>query len=250
MSSAEEAKKTAPADSGAAADPGNAVNTEKAADPENAVNTEKAADPENAVNAEKAADPENAESRENLEKKARKEAREAARKEAARKRAAVQGVMLFLIAAAAIAMFAISFHLPVLQIYGTAMEPALDPGDMVLCAETRKYERGDLVAFKVDNKLIVRRVVGLGGEEIDIDENGVVSVNGTPIDEPYAQAKDQGKSNIKYPYTVPPGHLFVLSDKRDNVVDSRNTAVGCIDPSVAEGRLIFRMWPAPRIGLL
>ncbi len=183
-------------------------------------------------------------------RRARREKKEEARKQEARKRSAVQGVLLYVIAFAAVVMVVVSFHLPVLQIYGTSMEPALNAGDMVLCIETKKYSRGDLVAFRVDNKLIVRRVVGLGGEEVDITEDGAVSIDGTVLDEPYAQAADQGKTNIQYPFTVPPGHLFVLCDQRDNIVDSRNSAVGCIDPYTAEGKLIFRMWPAARIGLL
>ena len=171
-------------------------------------------------------------------------------KEKRRRRSALQGVLIFLMASAAVIIMAVSTKIPVLQIYGIAMRPTLDAGDIVVCLETEKFERGDLIAFTQDNKILVRRVIGLGGDTVSIDKEGVVSVNDKEIEEPYIRNRDLGLCNITFPYTVPDGKAFVLGDTRDTAVDSRNSAVGGVTIDEAEGKVVFRIWPATGIGPL
>lgn len=167
-----------------------------------------------------------------------------------RRRSALQGALVFLMASAAVIIMAVSTKIPVLHIYGVAMRPTLDAGDIVVCLETEKYERGDLIAFALDNKILVRRVIGLGGDKVSIDKEGVVSVNDQELEEPYILNRDLGQCNISFPYTVPEGKAFVLGDTRDMAVDSRNSAVGGVTIDEAEGKVVFRLWPANGIGPL
>ena len=90
-----------------------------------------------------------------------------------------------LITVAAIAVLVATLFLPVLRIYGSSMTPTLSDGDIVVSVKGGEYSRGDVVAFWFNNKILVKRVVALPGEWVDIAEDGTGSVNGRPLEEPY-----------------------------------------------------------------
>ena len=184
------------------------------------------------------------------DEKAKEKADAEAEAEALRRRtrSALQGALIFLMLSAAVIIMAVSTQIPVLQIYGIYMRPTLDAGDIAVCIHTSKFEPGDLIAFRLDNKILVRRVIAMGGDEVTVDEDGVVTVNGKELEEPYVEKKALGQCNISFPYTVPGGRVFVLGDSREKAADSRNSAVGCIDTGEAEGKVVFRLWPALGIG--
>ena len=155
-----------------------------------------------------------------------------------------------LIVVAAIAILVATLWLPVLQIYGTSMEPTLYEGNIVLSVKGGDFKTGDIVAFYYNNKILVKRVIGNPGDWIDLDRDGVVYVNNMPLDEPYVDELAIGDCNIKLPYQVPDGRLFVMGDHRTTSVDSRNSAVGCIAEEQIVGRLVFRVWPITALSLL
>ena len=148
-----------------------------------------------------------------------------------------------LIVVAAIAILVATLWLPVLQIYGTSMEPTLYEGNIVLSIKGSEFKTGDIIAFYYNNKILVKRVIANPGDWVDIDADGVIYVNNVPIDEPYVDELAIGDCNIKLPYQVPDGRLFVLGDHRATSVDSRNSAVGCVAEEQIVGKLVFRVWP-------
>ena len=148
-----------------------------------------------------------------------------------------------LIVVAAIAILVATLWLPVLQIYGTSMEPTLYEGNIVLSVKGGDFKTGDIVAFYYNNKILVKRVIGNPGDWIDIDRDGLIYVNNVLLDEPYVDEFAIGDCNIKLPYQVPDGRLFVMGDHRSTSVDSRNSTVGCIAEEQIVGRLVFRVWP-------
>lgn len=155
-----------------------------------------------------------------------------------------------LITVAAVAVLVATLFLPVLQIYGESMTPTLYDGDVVVSVKTGQLERGDVVAFYYNNKILVKRVIAGPGQWVDIDGDGNVYVDGELLDEPYVQDKALGTCNITLPYQVPDGRWFVMGDHRSVSVDSRDQSVGCVSEEQIVGRLTLRIWPLNRIAAL
>ena len=155
----------------------------------------------------------------------------------------LRSTIFTLITVAAAAVLVATLFLPVLRIYGFSMTPTLNDGDIVISIKSADFERKDIIAFYYNNKILVKRVIALPGEWLDIDEDGNVSVNGEPLDEPYLTEKALGECDIKLPYQVPDGRIFVMGDHRATSSDSRSAAVGCVAEEQIVGRLVFRVWP-------
>lgn len=155
-----------------------------------------------------------------------------------------------LVIVAAVAVLTATLWLPVLQIYGSSMTPTLQDGEIVFSVKTSKFQPGDVVAFYYNNKILIKRVICGPADWVNIDEDGTVYVNGTVLDEPYLAEKALGDCNIELPYQVPDGKVFVMGDHRSTSVDSRNTAVGCVAQEQLVGKIIFRIWPLNRLGIV
>lgn len=158
-------------------------------------------------------------------------------------------IFSLLVVAAAAALVAV-LVLPVLRISGSSMTETLWDGDIVVAVNGSHYKTGDVVAFYYNNNILVKRVIASAGDWVDIDKDGNVYVNGTALDEPYLNEKALGECNIELPYQVPDGKNFVMGDHRSTSVDSRNTAVGCIDEGLIVGRIVYRIWPLERFGTI
>lgn len=167
-----------------------------------------------------------------------------------RYRSVLKSTLYTLITVAAVAVLVATLWLPVLQIYGSSMTPTLQDGEIVFSVKTTNMDRGDIVAFYYNNKILVKRVIAGPGDWVDIAQDGNVSVNGTPMEEPYLEEKAFGDADIELPYQVPDGRIFVMGDHRATSVDSRHTAVGCVAEEQIVGKIAFRVWPLDRLGLL
>jgi signal peptidase I len=148
-----------------------------------------------------------------------------------------------LLVVAAIAVLISTMALPVLSIQGTSMQPTLTDGEIVIAARGSAFGTGDLVAFYYNKKILIKRVIAVSGDWVDIDEDGNVYVNQKKLEEPYISEKAYGDCNIELPYQVPESRIFVMGDNRGVSVDSRNTAIGCVSDEQIVGKLLFRIWP-------
>lgn len=155
-----------------------------------------------------------------------------------------------LIVVAAIAILVATLWMPVLQIYGSSMTPTLEEGQIVVSLKGSDFERGDLVAFYIGNKLLVKRVIAGPAQIVNIDENGVVSVNGEVLDEPYVQDLALGECDLEFPYQVPDSRYFLMGDHRSTSVDSRSTTVGCVAMEQIVGKIAFCVWPFDNFGVI
>ena len=155
-----------------------------------------------------------------------------------------------LIVVAAVAVLVATIWLPVLQIYGSSMTPTVDEGDIVVSVKGTDFEPGDLVAFYLGNKILVKRCIAGPGSWVNIDKDGNDYVDGSMLDEPYLTEKSMGDCNIVFPYQVPDNRYFCLGDHRATSVDSRNSTVGCVSEEQIVGRIVFRVWPLSGFGTL
>ncbi len=144
---------------------------------------------------------------------------------------------------AAIAVLIASLFLPVVRVVGDSMEPSLYNDDLLLLVKTTDYERGGLCCFYYQNRLLIKRVIGLPGDMIAIDDEGTVHVNGEALEEPYVINKSLGECDIEFPYQVPENRIFVLGDHRDTSIDSRSSVIGSIEIERIVGRVLLRFWP-------
>ena len=155
-----------------------------------------------------------------------------------------------LIVVAAVAVLVATIWMPVLQIYGASMTPTLDEGDIVISIKGLDFAPGDLVAFYMGNKILVKRCIAGPGQWVDIDADGNVYVDGKLLDEPYLTEKALGDCDIALPYQVPDNRYFCMGDHRSTSVDSRSTTVGCVSDEQIVGKIVFRVWPLPDFGTL
>ena len=160
---------------------------------------------------------------------------------------ALSGTVYVLTIVAAVAVLIATLVLPVLQIEGTSMEPTLVNGDIVLLTKSTNFERGELCGFSWNNKLLIKRVIGVPDDWIEIDTDGTVYLNGEALDEPYAQQLAVGECDLEFPFQVPQEQYFVLGDMRESSIDSRNTLIGCVEKEQIVGKVFLRIWPLKSI---
>ena len=156
---------------------------------------------------------------------------------------ALGGTVYVLTIVAAVAVLIATLILPVLQIEGKSMEPTLVNGDIPLLTKTVNFNRGELCGFSWNNKLLIKRVIGIPGDWIEIDTDGTVYLNGERLVEPYAEQLAVGECDLEFPFQVPQEQYFVLGDMRETSIDSRNTLIGCVEKDQIVGKVFFRIWP-------
>lgn len=167
-----------------------------------------------------------------------------------RYRKIIKSTIYALIIVAAVAVLIATLVMPVLQISGSSMEPTLNNGEIVVLLKTTKLDRGDLCGFSYSNKILIKRVIGLPGDVIVIDDTGTVFVNNAALEEPYISEKGLGECDIEFPFTVPENEYFLLGDHRTTSIDSRSTVIGCIEKDQIVGKLFLKIWPLNRIRFL
>ena len=167
-----------------------------------------------------------------------------------RYRRVLRSTVYTLIVVAAVAVLVATLWMPVLQIYGTSMSPTLQEGQIVVSLKVKDFEQGDLVAFYLGNKLLIKRCIAGPGQWVDIDEQGNIYVDKVLLKEPYLEEKALGDCDIELPYQVPEDRWFLVGDHRTTSLDSRNSAVGCIAEEQLVGKIVYRVWPLREFGSL
>lgn len=132
-----------------------------------------------------------------------------------------------------------------------SMENTIMPGDRLYVTkifDVEKLEVGDIVVFDSDelDKILVKRLMGAPGDEVYIDENGIVYINGIQIDEPYAKNTPQNPQI----FNVPEGTYFFMGDCRGSSHDARSWVIPYIPEDKLMGIALFRFYPLDRIGAI
>lgn len=145
----------------------------------------------------------------------------------------------------------------IIVVTGDSMYSTLWDGDYLLLMSNLLYpdpEAGDIVVVSKqsydDGAPIVKRVIATEGQIVDIDfENGIVYVDGLPIEEEYINTPTNRQEGMSFPLIVEKGCYFVMGDNRNNSRDSRSPDIGQIDKREILGKAIFLMLPGTDGGL-
>ena len=158
-----------------------------------------------------------------------------------------------LVIAGALAAFIITFVAQSFLVQGSSMEPTLVDGQRLLVDKItyrlREPRRGEIIVFHYPadpRRKFIKRVIGLPGDEVLIAGQRLI-LNGRPVEEPYVLGPMRG---VFGPMTVPPGHVFVLGDNRNNSDDSRYPDVGPVPMELVVGLARLAYWPPGRVGLV
>lgn len=154
-----------------------------------------------------------------------------------------------------IAAIILFFFKPII-IQQESMQPTFYSNDYVVVSKQSysifgDIERGDVIVFRSslldengDQKSLIKRVIGLSGDTIEI-KNGYVILNGVTIQEDYLA--EQGVSGEMEQITVDEGKIFVMGDNRAVSQDSRSPEVGQVDQDTVIGKVVLRIFPLDSI---
>lgn len=159
-------------------------------------------------------------------------------------------LLVMILLALAVSGVAYAKHIAVIRVSGNSMEPALRSGDILMYQRSADVEYGSIVVIERDDVLMIKRVIGMPGDQIALTEEGQVIRNGSVLDEPYITHFSLGNSDADYPVTVAEGSYFVMGDNRRVSLDSRNSTVGLIAEEEICGEARLVLWPAYRIGMV
>ena len=142
------------------------------------------------------------------------------------------------------------------RVSGSSMETTLSDGDNLI-VDKLSYRfsdpsRFDIIVFPPTGKkeYYIKRIIGLPGETVQIDENGNIYINGELLEENYGAETIQNPGRAVNPITLGDDEYFVMGDNRNNSKDSRSEEVGNVKRSQIIGRAWLRIWPLNKFGLL
>ncbi len=133
------------------------------------------------------------------------------------------------------------------QINGNSMEPTLTPQELVLALPRKTYERGDLIAFDLEGTMTIKRIIGIPGDTVFIDEEGIVYINDEELKEDYIKMHSQGDIEVPNPYKVQKGEYFVLGDNRQDSKDSRLLKVAGVHEDDIQAKVVISISKFKRI---
>lgn len=148
-----------------------------------------------------------------------------------------------------------------------SMIPTLQVKDRLITSRIFSKDKltiGDIVVFNggvEHNFKMIKRIIGLPGDKLELKENGKIYINGDLLEEPYIKNQIHINNNEKYDghthaemklgtFQVPEGKVFLLGDNRVASIDSRYWNDPYIDMKNIIGKPLFRIWPLNRFGAI
>lgn len=143
------------------------------------------------------------------------------------------------------------------QVIGSSMETTLSEDDNLIVDKIsyrfRDPQRFDIIVFPFqyeEDTYYIKRIIGLPGETVQIDEDGNIYINGEVLEENYGREVIRYPGRASEPITLAEDEYFVLGDNRNNSSDSRDPSVANIKREDIIGRAWLRIWPLSKFGIL
>ena len=146
-----------------------------------------------------------------------------------------------------------SFFVRISGVSGDSMFPTLHNGDRIL-VQLWGYDspqRGDIVVIMAphyDDAPLVKRIIAMEGDTIEVVDGGLVMVNGEEVIESYINEQSFMQGTMSYPFVVPEGCVFVMGDNRNHSADSRSVEIGPLKVDDIIGKAFFRIMPLSGFG--
>ena len=165
--------------------------------------------------------------------------------------------ILYIVAVFIITYLVITYVGQRTEVIGTSMEYTLSDGDNLIVDKLsyrfNEPQRFDIIVFPfryAEKTYYIKRIIGLPGETVFIDENGTIFINGEELQDSYGKEiiKDPGRAYE--PITLGEDEYFVLGDNRNNSSDSRDPVVGNIHRDEFIGKAWMRIWPFSKMGMI
>ncbi len=143
------------------------------------------------------------------------------------------------------------------QVSGSSMETTLSDGDHLIVDKIsyrfEDPERFDIIVFPYQydtDTYYIKRIIGMPGETVQIDDSGDIYVDGELLEEAYGREVIQNPGRANDPILLGDDEYFVMGDNRNNSSDSRDPSVGNIHRKDIIGRAFIRIWPSSKFGIL
>ena len=176
--------------------------------------------------------------------------------EEAKKDSSLEGVLYCwaqsLIIAVVTVVLLFTFGVRLIGVSGPSMQDTLYTGDqlLVLNAMFCDFKAGDVVVINDHtaqgtlNETLVKRIVAMGGQTVDIDfGKGIVYVDGAALDEPYIKEPTYSDEGMTFPLTLAEDEVFVMGDNRNHSTDSRDPRLGTVDTRYIIGKAVLLLFP-------
>lgn len=168
---------------------------------------------------------------------------------------AVLEMILYFALVAGITFLIIHFVGQRTVVNGVSMQPTLSDGDNLIVDKLsyrfRDPDRFDIIVFpQGDGRYFIKRIIGLPGENVRIDEDGFIYIDGEKLSESYGKEVIQDPGLAKNGIELGADEYFVLGDNRNDSMDSRMAEVGRIAGDRIMGRAWLRIYPFDEIGFL
>ena len=143
------------------------------------------------------------------------------------------------------------------EVVGSSMENTLQDGDNLLVDKLSyrfsEPERFDIIVFPFqyeENTYYIKRIIGMPGEKVRIDDEGTIYINGEELKENYGKEVIQDPGVAEREILLENDEYFVMGDNRNNSTDSRSVNVGNICRKDILGKAFIRIWPLSKFELL
>ncbi len=135
-----------------------------------------------------------------------------------------------------------------------SMEPTIQERSALFTLrvhDLEKLERGDVIVFEAETPelagtTLIKRLIGLPGDHVEIDENGIMTINGEVQSEDYVVYQYA----IPSVFDVPEGYYLFMGDNRANSLDSRYWSDPYVSAESIQGRAVFTLFPFSHFGKL
>lgn len=157
---------------------------------------------------------------------------------------------LYILSVLIVTFLVVKFVMVRTEVIGPSMQPTLYSKDNLM-VEKVSYrfgdpERYDIIVFPfqyAEKTYYIKRIIGLPGETIYIDDNGVIYIDGEVLNEPYGKETIKDAGLASEPIHLGQNEYFVMGDNRNDSSDSRDPSVGTVYRKDIIGRAWFRFWP-------